>query len=66
MPTKDLPMMEMLPKEAKQMIEEVPALQELAAPPKENNVGRNAGIVVGVIILAAVFAKLYKCTATKK
>jgi hypothetical protein len=65
MPTKELPMMEMLPQEAKQMIEEVPGLPELAEPPK-NNVGRNAGIVVGVLILAAVFAKLYKCTAKKK
>ena len=64
MPTKllkDLP----IPQEATKMIQEVPELAPLIEP-KENNVGRNAGIVVGVIILAAVFAKLYKCTAKKK
>ena len=54
-----------IPQEATKMIQEVPELAPLIEP-KENNVGRNAGIVVGVIILAAVFAKLYKCTAKKK
>ncbi len=42
-------------------VEQTPAL-----PPVEpNNNLRDAGIVVGVIVLAAVCAKLYKCTAKK-
>ncbi len=42
---------------------EVPA--ELLVPEPPNNNLRDAGIVVGVIVLAAVCAKLYKCTAKK-
>ena len=42
-------------------IEAAPAL-----PVEEpNNNLRDAGVVVGVIVLAAILAKLYKCTAKK-
>ena len=46
------------------------ALESIAAPipdivePPNNNL-RDAGIVVGVVVLAAIFAKLYKCTSKK-
>ena len=46
------------------------ALESIAAPipdivePPNNNL-RDAGIVVGVVVLAAVFAKLYQCTSKK-
>ncbi len=44
-------------------IESIPApIPEIVEP---NNNLRDAGIVVGVIVLAAVCAKLYKCTAKK-
>ena len=40
---------------------------ELPLPPVEppNNNLRDAGIVVGVVVLAAILAKLYKCTSKK-
>ncbi len=45
-------------------IESIPApIPDIVEPP--NNNLRDAGIVVGVIVLAAVFAKLYKCTSKK-
>ena len=46
------------------------AIESIAAPipdivePPNNNL-RDAGIVVGVVVLAAIFAKLYKCTSKK-
>ena len=46
-------------------IESIPApIPDIVEPP--NNNLRDAGIVVGVVVLAAIFAKLYKCTAKKK
>ena len=46
-------------------IESIPApIPDIVEPP--NNNLRDAGIVIGVIVLAAIFAKLYKCTAKKK
>ena len=49
-----------------QVTETVEAAPALPAQEPQNNNLRDAGIVVGVIILAAVCAKLYKCTAKKK
>ena len=43
-------------------IEAAPALPPVE--PENNNL-RDAGIVVGVVVLAAIFAKLYKCTSKK-
>ena len=46
------------------------AIESVAAPipdivePPNNNL-RDAGIVVGVVVLAAILAKLYKCTSKK-
>ena len=46
------------------------AIESIASPipdllePPNNNL-RDAGIVVGVVVLAAIFAKLYKCTSKK-
>ena len=46
------------------------ALESIAAPipdivePPNKNL-RDAGIVVGVVVLAAVFANLYQCTSKK-
>ena len=46
------------------------AIESVAAPipdivePPNNNL-RDAGIVVGVVVLAAICAKLYKCTSKK-
>ena len=34
--------------------------------PKTNNNARDFGILVGVVVVAAICAKLYKCTAKKK
>ena len=46
------------------------AIESIAAPIPEivepNNNARDFGILVGVVVLAAIFAKLYKCTAKKK
>ena len=59
---KDLP----LPKEATKMIEEVPAIKELIEPePQGGFPWCGVGIGVGVVVLAAIFAKLYKCTSKK-
>jgi hypothetical protein len=55
--------MESILKEVTETVEAAPALP---IPEPQNNNLRDAGIVVGVIVLAAVCAKLYKCTAKKK
>ncbi len=52
-----------LPAQLTETIEAAPALPPVE--PQSNNL-RDAGIVVGVIVLAAVCAKFYKCTAKKK
>ena len=50
--------------------EEPVAIESIAVPipdlvePPNNNL-RDAGIVVGVVVLAAIFAKLYQCTSKK-
>ena len=43
-------------------IEAAPVLPPVE--PKNNNL-RDAGIVVGVVVAAAICAKLYKCTSKK-
>ena len=48
--------------EVTETIEAAPAL--LPVEPENNNL-RDAGIVVAVIVVAAVCAKLYQCTAKK-
>ena len=54
---KDLP----LPKEAQEIIEEVPVFEELLEPePQGIGVGTGIGQAALVLILAAAFAK-YKC-----
>jgi len=58
--------MEDLLKEATKTIEEVQEAAPIIAPEPENNNLRDAGIVIGVIVVAAICAKLYKCTAKKK
>ena len=51
--------------EAPVAIESIPTpIPDIVEPP--NNNLRDVGIVVGVVVLAAIFAKLYKCTAKKK
>ena len=46
------------------------AIESIATPipdivePPNNNL-RDAGIVVGVVVLGLIFAKLYQCTAKK-
>ena len=53
---------EIAPKEV--AIESIPApIPDIVEPP--NNNLRDAGIVVGVVVLAAILAKLYKCTSKK-
>ena len=46
------------------------AIESIASPIPDivepNNNARDFGILVGVIVLAAVFAKLYQCTSKKK
>ena len=54
---KDLP----IPKEVIEVQEALPLPE-----PKTNNNARDFGILVGVIVVAAICAKLYKCTAKKK
>ena len=49
---------------AAQVVEVQQAVQEVVEPP--NNNLRDAGIVVGVVVLAAICAKLYKCTSKKQ
>ena len=45
-------------------IESIPApIPDIVEPP--NNNLRDAGIVVGVVVLGLIFAKLYQCTAKK-
>ena len=45
-------------------IESIPTpIPDIVEPP--NNNLRDAGIVVGVVVLAAICAKLYQCTAKK-
>tara|TARA_B100000029_G_C16728546_1_gene649784 strand:+ start:269 stop:445 length:177 start_codon:yes stop_codon:yes gene_type:complete len=45
-------------------IETIPTpIPDIIEPP--NNNLRDAGIVVGVVILAAICAKLYQCTSRK-
>ena len=45
-------------------IESIPApIPDIVEPP--NNNLRDAGIVVGVVVLAAICAKLYQCTSKK-
>ena len=48
--------------------QEVIEVQEAISPsePEGIGVGGCIGIGIGVVILAAVFAKLYKCTSKKK
>ena len=48
---------------AAQVVEVQQAVQEVIDPP--NNNLRDAGIVVGVVVLAAVCAKLYQVTSKK-
>tara|TARA_B100001996_G_scaffold69440_1_gene50751 strand:- start:1417 stop:1608 length:192 start_codon:yes stop_codon:yes gene_type:complete len=58
---KDLP----LPKEAQQMIQEVPALQELIEPePQGIGWGVGIGIVVGVVAAGAILK--FGCKKLKK
>ena len=55
---------ELAPTEAPVAIESIPApIPDIVEPP--NNNLRDAAIVVGVVVLAAIFAKLYKCTSKK-
>ena len=55
---KDLP----IPKEVIEIQEALP-LPEVVEP---NNNARDFGILVGVIVAAAICTKLYACTARKK
>ena len=51
--------------EAPVAIESIPnPIPDILEPP--NNNLRDAGIVIGVVVLAAICAKLYKCTSKKK
>ena len=55
---------ELTPTETPVAIESIPApIPDIVEPP--NNNLRDAAIVVGVVVLAAIFAKLYKCTSKK-
>ena len=55
---------DLAPAELPVAIESIPApIPDIVEPP--NNNLRDAGIVVGVVVLAAIFAKLYKCTSKK-
>ena len=56
--------MNALPAPAKQAIESVPAIEQLVEPPKENNVGRNVGIIVAIVAVAAIVK--YRCKCKKK
>ena len=50
--------------EAPVAIESFPnPIPDIVEPP--NNNLRDAGIVIGVVVLAAICAKLYKCTSKK-
>ena len=55
---------ELAPPEEPVAIESIPApIPDIVEAP--NNNLRDAGIVVGVVVLAAILAKLYKCTSKK-
>jgi len=54
-------LMKALPAPAKQAIESVPAIEQLVAPPKENNVGRNVSIIVAIVAVAAIVKYRCKC-----
>ena len=55
---------DLAPAETPVAIESIPTpIPDIVEPP--NNNLRDAGIVIGVIVLAAIFAKLYKCTSKK-
>ena len=55
---------ELSPTETPVAIESIPApIPDIVEAP--NNNLRDAGIVVGVVVLAAILAKLYKCTSKK-
>tara|TARA_B100001996_G_scaffold340687_1_gene294337 strand:- start:602 stop:787 length:186 start_codon:yes stop_codon:yes gene_type:complete len=47
---------------------QVESLQEILPAPvvETNNNARDFGILIGVVVVAAICAKLYKCTAKKK
>ena len=59
---KELPVAEQSDKEFFESVLPAPELP-VAEPP--NNNARDFGILIGVVVLAAVCAKLYKCTAKK-
>ena len=54
---------ELAPPTVTKTLEEVPVELPISEPP--NNNLRNGGVVVGVIVLAAILAKLYNVTAKK-
>ena len=55
---------DLAPAELPVAIESIPTpIPDIVEPP--NNNLRDAGIVVGVVVLAAILAKLYKCTSKK-
>ena len=55
---------ELAPTETPVAIESIPApIPDIVESP--NNNLRDAGIVVGVVVLGLIFAKLYQCTAKK-
>jgi len=60
---KELPVAEQSDKEFFESVLPTPELP-VAEPP--NNNARDFGILIGVVVLAAVCAKLYACTAKKK
>ena len=54
---------ELTPTETPVAIESIPApIPDIVEP---NNNARDFGILVGVVVLAAICAKLYACTAKK-
>ena len=55
---------DLAPAETPVAIESIPTpIPDIVEPP--NNNLRDAGIVVGVVVLAAIFAKLYQVTSKK-
>ena len=61
---KELPVAEQSDKEFFESVLPTPEVPIEAAEP--NNNVRDFGILIGVVVLAAVCAKLYACTAKKK
>ena len=54
---------ELTPTETPVAIESIPSpIPDIVEP---NNNARDFGILVGVVVLAAILAKLYKCTSKK-